>query len=34
MNTVELIFQLLSLALITVAGPAIIALLFLKQGNL
>jgi hypothetical protein len=33
MNT-ELIIQLGSLTLITIAGPVIVALLFLKQGNL
>nr|Q9MS60.1 RecName: Full=Photosystem II reaction center protein Psb30; AltName: Full=Photosystem II reaction center protein Ycf12 [Euglena sanguinea]AAF82458.1 hypothetical chloroplast protein 12 [Euglena sanguinea]ABB02346.1 hypothetical chloroplast protein 12 [Euglena granulata] len=31
---IELIVQLTSLALITLAGPLIVALLFLKQGNL
>nr|ABB02370.1 hypothetical chloroplast protein 12 [Euglena viridis] len=31
---IELIVQLGSLALITLAGPIIIVLLFLKQGNL
>lgn len=30
----QLIIQLGSLALITIAGPLIIALIFLKQGNL
>nr|YP_010700267.1 photosystem II reaction center protein Ycf12/Psb30 [Euglena undulata]WCH63411.1 photosystem II reaction center protein Ycf12/Psb30 [Euglena undulata] len=30
----ELIVQLGSLALITIAGPLIVALLFLRQGNL
>jgi hypothetical protein len=33
MNT-ELIIQLGSLTLITIAGPLIVALLFLRQGNL
>jgi hypothetical protein len=30
----KLIGQLISLSLITIAGPAVIVLLFLKQGNL
>nr|Q9MS63.1 RecName: Full=Photosystem II reaction center protein Psb30; AltName: Full=Photosystem II reaction center protein Ycf12 [Euglena myxocylindracea]AAF82455.1 hypothetical chloroplast protein 12 [Euglena myxocylindracea]AAQ84051.1 hypothetical chloroplast protein 12 [Euglena myxocylindracea] len=31
---IELIVQLTSLILISIAGPIIIALLFVKQGNL
>nr|YP_009540902.1 photosystem II reaction center protein [Lepocinclis tripteris]AYQ93395.1 photosystem II reaction center protein [Lepocinclis tripteris]AYQ93456.1 photosystem II reaction center protein [Lepocinclis tripteris] len=34
MNNFELIVQLVSLALITIAGPLVIGLLFIKQGNL
>nr|YP_009503351.1 photosystem II reaction center protein [Euglena clara]AXA45500.1 photosystem II reaction center protein [Euglena clara] len=34
MNIVEKITQLGSLALITIVGPLIVVLLFVKQGNL
>nr|YP_009145374.1 photosystem II reaction center protein [Cryptoglena skujai]AKL38999.1 photosystem II reaction center protein [Cryptoglena skujai] len=34
MNTVEIIIQLGSLLLIVTAGPIIVFLLFVKQGNL
>nr|AYB71481.1 photosystem II reaction center protein [Trachelomonas grandis] len=31
---IELIIQLISLTIIVILGPAIIALLFIRQGNL